>query len=145
VIGPAEYANCLRNSGGTFNDGDTVFYNWSEFYNSFTTAAANPSWVNIGAGSGIKIVSISCGISVSSSTGSPFMALYVNGSSQNSTGSADSILKDRSVRILPGTGNYALTATLFLNDNSIVDVRIIGGSVTLEAGTNAYLSCFRVK
>jgi hypothetical protein len=141
-----EYANIVRNYGGLVRDGESILYSWAENYGGFTvtTTQNDLSWVRTGMG-GWKIVNISCSISVVDTVNFPRMAIYVNGSYQNTLGTPDEPRKSRAIPI-PVAGNYSLTSTLYLAENSLIEIKIIGGSVNLSSlGTCAALSCCRIK
>jgi hypothetical protein len=139
-----QYASCIRNGGGTFNDGDRITFTWSE-YLGMRTVTVNNNLIWIESVNENSVVRISCTLNVDQiTTGTPLLALYVNDSMQNSFGLPDDPKMNRTV-LLPNSGTCTLDATLVLGPLSIIDVRIIGGTIGLRTGTSAFLNCTRVR
>jgi hypothetical protein len=96
------------------------------------------------SGGDAKIVRVSCGVNVRDATGAPSLALYVDGANDIA---ADGVRESRGRRAvrLTGAGHYTLDVTLKMNANARIETRVVGGAVTLTAGTSAFLSCARLR
>jgi hypothetical protein len=138
-----DYAICLRNTPGQLTDGDVIGFNWSQHFSGIYTSRNDLRWIN--TGDGYKSVHINCTINVERIvSGAPCLGLYVNDSMQNSYDAPDDAEKSRIAR-LHTPGSYSMDVILFLFPYSVIDLRIVGGTVDLAPGTSALLSAVLIK